>query len=119
MLDFAEIQIEGRLVSPLVVKQTTIGEVGEGTVVANSAVRGGEGWIDQPMFIDFAAFGVTISPALRDAAKGDRVRLEGFLRFERWEQDGQKRSKHKVIARTVRVEPKVENTHATKAVASK
>lgn len=54
-------------------------------------------WEDYANFIDCTMFGTraqTISQYLR---KGQRVMLDGKLRYSTWERDGQKRSKIEVI----------------------
>ncbi len=63
-------------------------------------------WEDDPMFIDVDVFGRPDSSRLVDQVmqslrKGSQICLEGKLVLDRWEQDGQKRSKHKIIADSV------------------
>lgn len=54
-------------------------------------------WEDKANFLDCTMFGSraeSIAPYLR---KGMHVTIDGHLRQERWEKDGQKRSKMKLI----------------------
>jgi single-strand DNA-binding protein len=57
---------------------------------------------DEVCFIDVTAFGRQAETASEYLAKGSPALIEGRLTFESWEgQDGQKRSKHKVIAERI------------------
>jgi single-strand DNA-binding protein len=54
------------------------------------------------MFIDITVFGRSAEIANQYLRKGSKVLIEGRLSFEQWtDQNGQKRSKHKIIADSV------------------
>lgn len=60
-------------------------------------------WEDEPMFIDVEVFnrGETgkLADLVRDRCrKGSQILIEGKLHLDQWEKDGQKRSKHKLVA---------------------
>lgn len=64
-------------------------------------------WEDVPNFIDCTVFGNRAEPLSRFMAKGQKVFVEGRLRWHSWEaQDGSKRSKLEVIAEEVELPPK-------------
>ncbi|MDO5044581.1 MAG: single-stranded DNA-binding protein [Coriobacteriia bacterium] len=54
-------------------------------------------WEDYPNFIDCTMFGARAEAVSRFLSKGQKVSLEGKLRWSQWERDGQKRSKIEVI----------------------
>lgn len=57
-------------------------------------VRDGEGWKDgEPTFLDATMWRYLAEHAAESLSKGDRVIATGRLRTERWEKDGEPRSK--------------------------
>ena len=54
-------------------------------------------WEDYPNFIDCTMFGSRAEAVSRFLAKGNKVAIEGKLRYSSWEKDGQRRSKLEVI----------------------
>ena len=58
----------------------------------------GSGWIEEANFFDVTVWGRN-AEVLRDyTRKGSSILVEGRLKQDTWEQDGQKRSKVKVVA---------------------
>lgn len=68
-----------------------------GLAVNDRVKRNGQ-WCDDTTFIDVTLFGRRAEVADEYLAKGSPVMIEGRLKLETWEKDGQKRSKLKVIA---------------------
>jgi single-strand DNA-binding protein len=54
-------------------------------------------WIDEVSFIDVTVWGRTAEIMSEYLSKGSPVFIEGRLKQDTWEQDGQKRSKLKVV----------------------
>ena len=54
-------------------------------------------WEDRPNFIDCTMFGPRAEKLAQYLSKGNKVSIEGRLRWSQWERDGQKRSKIEVI----------------------
>lgn len=54
-------------------------------------------WEDYPNFVDCTMFGSRAEAVSRFLTKGQKVTIEGKLRWSQWERDGQKRSKLEVI----------------------
>ena len=54
-------------------------------------------WEDRANFVDCAMFGKRAEAVESFLSKGQKVAIEGKLRFSSWEKDGQKRSKLSVI----------------------
>lgn len=54
-------------------------------------------WEDRANFVDCAMFGKRAEAVERFLSKGQKVAIEGKLRYSSWEKDNQKRSKLSVI----------------------
>lgn len=54
-------------------------------------------WVDEVTFVDITLWGRTAEVANEYLAKGAQVLIEGRLKLDQWEKDGQKRLKLKVI----------------------
>lgn len=54
-------------------------------------------WVDEATFVDVTLWNRTAEIASEYLGKGSSVLIEGKLKFEQWEVDGQKRSKLKVV----------------------
>lgn len=66
-------------------------------LAVNDRVKRGNEWVDDVTFIDVTLWGRTAEIAGEYLAKGSPVFIEGRLKMDQWEQDGQKRSKLKVV----------------------
>lgn len=55
-------------------------------------------WIDETTFVDVTLWGRTAEVASEYLGKGSPVLIEGRLKLDQWETDGQKRSKLRVVA---------------------
>jgi len=65
-------------------------------------------WEDEPMFIDVEVFNRGENGKLADLVrdrcrKGSQILIEGKLHLDQWEKDGQKRSKHKLVADSIQL----------------
>jgi len=54
-------------------------------------------WVEETTFVDITLWGRTAEVAGEYLSKGSPVLIEGRLKLDQWETDGQKRSKLKVI----------------------
>ena len=54
-------------------------------------------WVEEPTYVDITLWGRTAEVANQYLSKGSPAMIEGRLKLETWEKDGQKRSKLKVI----------------------
>ena len=78
-----------------------------GLAVNNRIKRSDDSWQDDPCFIDVVVFGNQAEACGKYLDKGAPVLLEGRLQYRTWEdQQGNKRSKHEVIAFRVQFLPK-------------
>jgi single-strand DNA-binding protein len=55
-------------------------------------------WIDETTFVDVTLWGRTAEVAGQYLSKGSSLLIEGRLKLDTWETDGQKRSKLRVVA---------------------
>jgi len=60
-------------------------------------------WVDEPTFVDVTVWGRQAETASEYLAKGSPVLIEGRLKLDAWEKDGQKRSKLKVVCEQLRL----------------
>ncbi len=54
-------------------------------------------WVDETTFVDITLWGRTAEVAAEYLSKGSPVLIEGRLKLDTWETDGQKRSKLRVV----------------------
>ena len=67
-------------------------------------------WEDRPNFIDVVVFGNMADSMNKMLHKGMKVCIDGKLRYTSWETDGQKRSKVEVVAQTIELPPRQQQT---------
>ena len=78
-----------------------------GLAVNNRIKRSDGSWQDDPCFVDVVVFGHQAEACAEYLHKGDPVLLEGRLQYRTWQdQQGNKRSKHEVMAFRVQFLPK-------------
>lgn len=74
---------------------TAVAEIG---LAVNDRVKKGDQWVDETTFVDVTLWARTAEVANQYLSKGSPVLIEGRLKLDQWEKDGQKRSKLRVIA---------------------
>ena len=67
------------------------------SMAVNERVKKNDQWTDEVNFFDVTLWGRTAEVASEYLSKGSSLLIEGRLKHERWEQDGQKRSKIKIV----------------------
>jgi single-strand DNA-binding protein len=65
----------------------------KGSIAQNRRKKQGDTWVDEAMFFDFAYGGKGAEAVHKYLTKGKMIGIQGELRQDRWEQDGQARSK--------------------------
>ncbi len=73
---------------------TAVSDIG---LAVNDRVKRNDQWVDEPVFVDVTLWGRTAEIANEYLSKGSPVLIEGRLKLDRWEKDGQKHSKLKVV----------------------
>ncbi len=74
---------------------TAVSEIG---LAVNDRVKKGDQWVDETTFVDITLWGRTAEVANEYLSKGSNILIEGRLKLDSWEKDGQKRSKLRVVA---------------------
>jgi single-strand DNA-binding protein len=64
----------------------------------NDRVKKGDQWVDETTFVDVTLWGRTAEVANEYLSKGSNILIEGRLKLDSWEKDGQKRSKLRIVA---------------------
>jgi single-strand DNA-binding protein len=73
---------------------TAVAELG---IAVNDRIKRNDQWVEETTFVDITLWGRTAEIAKQYLEKGSPVLIEGRLRLETWEKEGQKRSKLKVV----------------------
>jgi single-strand DNA-binding protein len=73
---------------------TAVSDIG---LAVNDRVKRGDQWVDETTFVDITLWGRTAEVCNEYCSKGSPIMIEGRLKLDRWEKDGQKHSKLKVI----------------------
>ena len=74
---------------------TAVTEIG---LAVNDRVKKGDQWVDETTFVDVTLWARTAEVANEYLSKGSSILIEGRLKLDQWEKDGQKRSKLRVVA---------------------
>lgn len=102
MRDINTVTIVGRLTRDAEVKALPSGvDVVEFSIASNYSVKRGDDWADEASFFDVTKF--KPGGLSQYLTKGRQVFVSGELRQERWEKDGAKRSRVRIIAQAVQL----------------
>jgi single-strand DNA-binding protein len=71
--------------------------VSEITLAVNERVKKNDQWVEEVNFIDITLWARTAEVANEYLSKGSSVLIEGRLKLDRWEKEGQKHSKLRVV----------------------
>lgn len=71
-------------------------------IAVNSKYKQSDESREEVLYIDIVTFGKQAETCSQYLSKGKSVLVEGRLQERRWETDGQQKSKHEVIAQSVR-----------------
>lgn len=99
MASYNRVILMGRLTRNIELKFTPAGlAIAEVGMAINNRRKNRDGeWVDEPCFVDVTMFGRTAEVASEYLTKGSPLFVEGHLKFDSWERDGQKRSKLSVV----------------------
>ena len=73
------------------------------SIAVNRSIKKGDKWEDEASFFDVALWGKRGEALNVYLVKGQQVAIEGSLRQERWEQDGNKRSRVSIDASNIQL----------------
>src|SRR3954452_20792114 len=99
MASFNRVILMGNLTRDVELRYTPSGTaVTDIGLAVNDRRKGQTGeWIEETRFVDITLWGRTAEIASEYLSKGSSALIEGRLKLDTWETDGQKRSKLKVI----------------------
>jgi len=98
MTDNNVVSINGRLVREAELRFSTNGTVIlRFSIAVNRSVKKGDKWEDEASFFDCTMFGKMAESVSKYLSKGKQVSIIGELVQNRWEKDGQNRSKVEII----------------------
>ena len=104
MADVNHVIIIGRLTKDIVLKYSSGGmAIGSFSIAVNRRRKNGDQWVEEASFFDVSLFGKSAEGLAQYLLKGKQVAVEGELRQDRWEQDGQNRSKVYISASNVQL----------------
>ncbi|WP_010258313.1 single-stranded DNA-binding protein [Treponema primitia] len=99
MADINHVVLVGRLTRDAELKYTANGQaVCKFSIAVNRRRKNGDQWIDEANFFDVVLWGRQGESLNQYLVKGKMVGVDGELRQDRWEQDGQNRSKVEIVA---------------------
>ncbi|HWR10893.1 MAG TPA: single-stranded DNA-binding protein [Rectinemataceae bacterium] len=104
MRDINVVVLVGRLTRDSELKYTKSGmPIARFSIAVNRSRKQGEEWVDETSFFEIDFWGKGAEAVNRYLTKGQQVGVEGELRQDRWEQDGQPRNKVVINASNVRL----------------
>jgi single-strand DNA-binding protein len=99
MVDLNHVVLIGRLTRDAELKYTASGQaVCKFSIAVNRRKKSGDQWEDEASFFDIVLWGKQGEALNQYLVKGKMVAIDGELRQDRWQQDGQNRSKVEVVA---------------------
>lgn len=104
MADVNHVILIGRLTRDAELKYTSGGmAVCKFAIAVNKRRKNGDQWVDEANFFDIVLWGRSGENLNQYLVKGKQVAVEGELHQNRWEQDGQSRSKIEIMATNVQL----------------
>ena len=98
MASYNRVVLMGNLTRDVELRYTPQGTaVTDISLAVNERVKRNDQWSDEVHFFDVTLWSRTAEIAGEYLSKGSPVLIEGRLKHDRWEQDGQKRSKIKIV----------------------
>ena len=102
MPNYNKVILMGHLTRDIELRYTPSGSpLVSGGIAVNRRYKQGDELKEEVCFVDFVLFGRQAESVGQYLAKGSAVLIDGRLKLESWEKDGEKRSKHVVVADSV------------------
>ncbi|MGI5096092.1 single-stranded DNA-binding protein [Treponema socranskii] len=110
MTDMNHVFLIGRLTRDLGADERSFAYVGNGqmaraniSIAVNRSKKEGEQWVDEVNYFDITIWGRTAENLKQYLLKGKQIAVDGYLRQDRWQKDGQNFSKVVVVANSVQL----------------
>lgn len=107
MTDINSVNIIGRLTRDL--GENDFAYISTGTarasvsIAVNRAKKNGDEWTDEVSYFDITIWGKTAENLKPYLKKGKQIAVNGYLKQDRWEKDGQKHSRVSIVADSVQL----------------
>ena len=109
MTDVNHIILIGRLTKDLGSDERNFGYVSNGQARANISIavnrskKSGEEWVEEVSYFDVTIWGKTAENLKPYLTKGKQICVDGYLKQDRWEKDGQKMSRVSIVSNNVQL----------------
>lgn len=109
MTDLNHVVLIGRLTQDLGADERSFGYVGNGQARANVSIavnrskKEGDQWVDEVNYFNITIWGKTAENLKPYLKKGTQICVDGHLKQDRWEKDGQKQSRISIVADQVQL----------------
>lgn len=109
MTDLNHVVLIGRLTRDLGSDERSFGYVGNGqaratvSIAVNRSKKTGDQWVEEANFFDITIWGKQAESLKPYLTKGKMIAVDGYLKQDRWEKDGQKQSKVSIVANNVQL----------------
>lgn len=109
MTDLNHVVLIGRLTQDLGSDERSFGYVGNGQARANVSIavnrskKEGDQWVEEVNYFYVTIWGKTAENLKPYLTKGKQICVEGHLKQDRWEKDGQKQSRVSIVADNVQL----------------
>jgi single-strand DNA-binding protein len=102
MADVNHVTLIGRLTRDAELKDNGL-TICNFSIAVNRRKKNGDQWEDEANFFDIVIFGKQAAYLHKYLVKGKQVAVDGELKQDRWQQDGQNRSRVLVIANNIQL----------------
>jgi single-strand DNA-binding protein len=104
MTDINRVVLVGRLTRDAEMKFTPGGQaVSKLSIAVNRNRKVGDQWEEAASFFDATLWGRSAESLNQYLVKGKQIAIDGELKQDRWEQDGQKRSKIEIVVTNIQL----------------
>jgi len=104
MTDLNHVMLIGRLTRDAELKYTSGGfAISNFSIAVTRRRKNGEQWVEEANFFDITLYGKSAENLKQYLIKGKQVAVDGELRQDRWEQDGQPRSRVVIAANNIQL----------------
>ena len=104
MKDINHVTLVGRLTRDAELKHANSGlQICTFSIAVNGSKKVGDQWQDEAHFFDCTYMGRGAEAVHKYLVKGKQIGVSGELRQQRWEKDGQKRSRVDIFAQSVQL----------------
>ena len=109
MNDLNHVVLIGRLTQDLGADERSFGYVGNGqarasfSIAVNHTKKNGDEWVDEVDFFQITVWGKLAENLKPYLTKGKQICVEGHLKQDRWEKDGQKQSRVSIVADNIQL----------------